>query len=262
MSALVPPRGTRLTGPLVMSAALHVGALAVLAARPAPPAMPPMYEVNLIAAPAGPRAVGNVAPAPGAPAPATAPAAPPRATSTPAPKAVPVPKAAPPKAVKPVPSKVAPKVAPTTAPTTAPTPSKSAPATPATEAPVTKAPPTSTTAGGGPTGDKGTDVATVRTEGTAFPFPGYLQNIVRQIALNFRPRAAGALRCDVAFLIHRDGSVTNVRFVSRSGAYAFDLEAQGAIEAAARSLAFGPLPGGFADDVLPVTFSFDPRLVR
>jgi protein TonB len=245
----------------VISAALHVGALALLATRPAPPAMPPMYEVNLIAAPAGPRAVGNVAPVPTAPEPAAAPSAPPRATSTPAPKAVPVPKAAPPKAVKPVPSKAAPKSAPTTAPTATKA-APSAPAAPATEVPVTKAPPTSTTAGGGPTGDKGTDVATVRTEGTAFPFPGYLQNIVRQIALNFRPRAAGALRCDVAFLIHRDGSVSNVRFVSRSGAYAFDLEAQGAIEAAARSRAFGPLPAGFADDVLPVTFSFDPRLVR
>jgi len=33
-----------------------------------------------------------------------------------------------------------------------------------------------------------------------------------------------------------------------------------AVEAAARS--FGPLPAGFSDDVLPVIFSFDPRLIR
>ena len=253
MSALVPPRGTRLSGPLAISAALHVGALALLATRPTPPALPPMYEVNLIAAPAGPRAIGNLAPTPEAPRPATAPSAPPRAASVAAPKTVP--KATPSKVVKPTPTRSLPL-----------SPAKPAPtptaAVPSTETPVTKAPPTSATAGGGPTGDKGTDVATVRTEGTAFPFPGYLQNIVRQIALNFRPRAAGALRCDVAFLIHRDGSVSNVRFVSRSGAYAFDLEAQGAIEAAARSKAFGPLPTGFSDDVLPVSFSFDPRLVH
>jgi hypothetical protein len=34
----------------------------------------------------------------------------------------------------------------------------------------------------------------------------------------------------------------------------------GAVEAASHS--FGPLPQGFTDDVLPVIFSFDPRLIR
>lgn len=244
MTRLAPPGGTRLTAPLVASAALHVAALALLATRQGPPPMPPLYEVNLVAAPAGPRAVGSVTPAP-----APTPAAP-----TPAPKAAPkapAPTAAVPKAV--------PKAAPV--PTKRPTPAPTAPPADA-PTPVTKSAAPPTPAGGGPVGDKGTDVATVRTEGTAFPFPGYLQNIVRQIALNFRPRAAGALRCDVAFLIHRDGSVSNIRFVTRSGAYAFDLEAQGAVEAAARARAFGPLPSGFPDEVLPVTFSFDPRLVR
>ena len=47
---------------------------------------------------------------------------------------------------------------------------------------------------------------------------------------------------------------------ARSGVYSFDTEAMGAVEAAARS--FGPLPSGFSDDVLPVIFSFDPRLIR
>ncbi|MBI3789821.1 MAG: TonB C-terminal domain-containing protein [Gemmatimonadetes bacterium] len=250
MTGLAPPRGTRLTVPLAASAALHVAAIALLATRPGPPPMPPMYEVNLVAAPAGPRSIGSVAPAE---APAAAPPSTP-APSTPAPstaKSVPL---KPPKVVKKAPPKATP-AAPVSTP-------KATPAIPTEAPPTAKAAPTPAPAGGGPTGDKGTDVATVRTEGTAFPFPGYLQNIVRQIALNFRPRAAGALRCDVAFLIHRDGSVTNVRFVTRSGAYAFDLEAQGAIEAASRAKAFGPLPAGFADDVLPVTFSFDPRLVR
>jgi outer membrane biosynthesis protein TonB len=62
------------------------------------------------------------------------------------------------------------------------------------------------------------------------------------------------------FLIHRDGTISNLRFVKRSGVYAFDLEAQGAIEAGAH--AFGPLPAGFSDDVLPVIFSFDPSLIH
>jgi protein TonB len=116
-------------------------------------------------------------------------------------------------------------------------------------------------AGGGPEGGAGTDVATVQTEGIDFPFPGYLNNIVRQVALNFKPSDTNAaLRADVKFLIYRNGSVKIVHFVTRSGSYAFDLEAQGSIESAAPN--FGPLPDGFHDDVLPVTFRFDPRIIR
>jgi protein TonB len=114
---------------------------------------------------------------------------------------------------------------------------------------------------GGPTGGSGADVANVRTEGIEFPFPGYLDNIVRQVALNFAPgNAAATLHAEVAFLIRRDGTVTGFRFITRSNDYAFDLEAQGAIEKAGP--AFGPLPDGFHDDVLPVVFSFDPRLIH
>ena len=116
------------------------------------------------------------------------------------------------------------------------------------------------TAGGGQTGGTGTDVANIKIEGIQFPFPGYLDNIVRQIALRFRPRPSGALKAEVMFLIRRDGTVDGFRFIQRSGSFTFDLEAQGAVESAAK--AFGPLPAGFKDDVLPVMFSFDPRLIR
>jgi outer membrane biosynthesis protein TonB len=64
----------------------------------------------------------------------------------------------------------------------------------------------------------------------------------------------------VMFLIRRDGTVDGFRFIQRSGSFTFDLEAQGAVESAAQ--AFGPLPAGFREDVLPVVFSFDPRLIR
>ena len=128
---------------------------------------------------------------------------------------------------------------------------------PAQETPPTPAP----RAGGGPIGGKGTDVATVQTEGIDFPFPGYLNNIVRQIALRFNPADANSgRRAEVRFVIRRDGSVIGIGFITRSGSYAFDLEAQGAVEAAARE--FGPLPDGFPDDALPVVFSFDPRIIR
>ena len=232
---MIVERGTtRLAGPFWWSAALHAaaGVLLLAAAEKNPRrALPPVYKVDIVAAPAGPRRIGTVGAQPPA---AETPAAPAPAPSEPAARTAPIPKATP-------------KTEPARA-----TPSE------ATAQPSPPAP-----AGGGPIGGKGTDVATVRTEGIDFPYPGYLNNIVRQIALNFNPRNPNApLRAEVMFLIRRDGSVSSFRFVTRSGVYAFDLEAQGAVEAAASARAFGPLPEGFRDDVLPVFFSFDPRLIR
>ncbi len=101
----------------------------------------------------------------------------------------------------------------------------------------------------------------MQTGGIDFPYPGYLNNIVRQIALNFKPPNPNSpLTATVAFLIHRDGTVSNFRFITRSGGYTFDLAAQGAVERASAS--FGALPAGFGDDVLPVVFSFDPKFLQ
>ena len=235
-----PRRGLGL--PIAISAVLHLAVAATfIAAKPAPtPARPPIYKVNIVAAPPGPRQVGAVTPTPPTPQPADA-KPPARADVTPP---APV-----------LPSKtaiVARKRTPPPPATPLPIPPKTAPQT----APVQRA-------GGGATGGRGTDVATVRTEGIEFPYPGYLNNIVRQIALRFDPPTRNtALRAEVTFLIHRDGSVSNVRFLSRSGVYGFDLEATGALEAAASARAFGALPAGFSDDVLPVIFSFDPSLLH
>ncbi|GAC1515812.1 MAG: hypothetical protein NVS1B4_07860 [Gemmatimonadaceae bacterium] len=225
--------------PATMSAVFHVGvAVVVVALRVPTRSIPaPIYTVNIVAAPPGRQQVGVVAPPVSQPEPPPAVPLPTRAekvASTPAP----------PRA-----SRRERKPPPAATPSIAP-PSK------------TRAPPAvHPRAGGGDEGGRGADVASVHTEGIEFPFPGYLNNIVRQIALNFHPGTRNAaLRADLAFLIHRDGSVSNVRFVTRSGVYGFDLEAQGALEVAKRN--FGPLPEGFRDDVLPVTFSFDPRIIR
>ena len=234
--------GLLLGTPLGVSAALHVAAVtAMLLLKPAaPPALPPVYRVDIVAAPPGPRQAGVVRPPDAAPPKAETPA--PRAPRQEAPTREPA-----------VPIKAAPPVRTPTPPAT-PVPPRPAEQRPQ---PQTPAP----TAGGGPTGGRGADVATVRTEGLEFPYPGYLNNIVRQIAQSFTPPNPNApLKAEVFFLIHRDGSVTNVRFVTRSGSYQFDLEAQGAIEAAAPN--FGPLPAGFTEDALPVVFSFDPRVLR
>ena len=223
--------------PLGISLALHLSIVtaALIAFRERPPeALPPIYKVDIVAAPPGERAIGEVKPPEETPE-VTPPASTPVAPPTPKEKAIPL--------AKTLPKKTA---------------ARSTPVPPAAKpVPKTAAP----RAAGGPEGGNGTDVATVHTEGIEFPFPGYLNNIVRQVALNFKPSDTNSgLKADVMFLIYRNGSVKIVRFVTRSGSYAFDLEAQGAIESAAPN--FGPLPEGFRDDVLPVVFSFDPRFLR
>jgi periplasmic protein TonB len=228
----------RLGMPIAASVLLHVVLIALFVAFRAGPPLPspPMYRVDLVAAPPGERAAGIVKPQPPTATPQPAPTRPKTA-----PREMPVlnPKA-PPRAKTPEATPIAPTLAKPDLKTPAPT------------------------AGGGETGGHGTDVVTVSTGGAEFPFPGYLENIVRQIALRFKPGQRGALHAEVFFLIQRDGTVPSesIRLVTRSGVYSFDAEAQGAVEAAATARAFGALPAGYPNDALPVTFRFDPRLLR
>lgn len=229
----------RLALPFGVAAALHVGVLLTILILSRQPAvvLPPIYKVDIVGAPPAPKPAAGVVPTTPKPTPQTKPTVPPPPAHTAPPKAnvVPVPKAAP----RPAPPKATP-----TPPTAKTTPTTAPPATAASKA-----------------GGAGTDVANVRISGVDFPYPWYLENIVRQVALNFSPdNPSTNLHAEVAFLIRRDGTVTGVRLVQRSGDYGFDLEAQGAIEKAAA--AFGALPQGFPDDVLPVVFSFDPRLIH
>jgi protein TonB len=240
--------GARHIAPFTLSAILHAAIATLLfntLKERKPVALPPMYRVNIVAAPPGERAIGEVKSGQAkAATPVTQPSA---AQSTL--KEMPLPKAKP---AQRTPARATPSV---------PKPSVKAGAADAKAVPQpkTEAP----KAGGGPVGGKGTDVATVRTDGIEFAFPGYLNNIVRQIALNFRPRNANArLKAEIRFLIHRDGSVSDLTFIRRSGNFSFDLEAQGAVEAASSARRFGPLPDGFPDDVLPVVFSFDPEFLK
>ena len=240
--------GSRLIAPFTLSAILHAAIATLLfntLKERKPVALPPMYRVNIVAAPPGERAIGEVR---SGQAQATTPVTQPSAAQSTL-KEMPLPKAKP---AQKTPARATPSV---------PKPAAKAGAADAKAAPLpkTEAP----KAGGGPVGGKGTDVATVRTDGIEFAFPGYLNNIVRQIALNFKPRNANArLKAEIRFLIHRDGSVSDLTFIRRSGNFSFDLEAQGAVEAASSARRFGPLPDGFTDDVLPVVFSFDPEFLK
>jgi protein TonB len=229
------PAPRSLAGPIGASLLLHAAIIVplVMLRTSSSVPLPPMYKVELIAAPPGERAAGVVTTAPAPVEPAKAP-----------------PKAAA-KAVVKVKTPERPKRV--TKPVVQATPKMATKQ----EAVAKNAP----KAGGGPEGGKGADVSPIKTEGIDFPYPGYLSNIVRQIALNFSPRGnAGALRAEVFFMIGRDGKVSGFKFLSRSGNLAFDIEAQGAVDAAAR--AFGPLPAGYTDDVLPIVFSFDPSKLK
>jgi protein TonB len=236
----------RLRAPaLAGTAALHILVVATFLAAGASQhraKLPPVYRVSLVAAPGTPAPAGETpaaAPAP-KPAPARAVPKPPAASRSRAP-AVPL---------KPV--AAAPHPAPATAPSTTHNP------------PPTTAPSAPTQPVGSPAGTPGgSDVATIKTEGVEFPFPGYLRNLVGQVYRRWRPAPSNALlEAEVLFFVHRDGSVTGLQFIKRSGSFAFDLEAQGAIEAAARAGAFGQLPAGYGSDMLPVSFFFNPRSVR
>lgn len=106
---------------------------------------------------------------------------------------------------------------------------------------------------------EGAESVNVELEGEIFPFPGYLQNIIRQVHRYWRPPSGKrALRAELSFVIHEDGSVSDIRWIRRSGDPGFDLEARGAIEAAGRQQAFGPLPDEYPRDRLRVSFFFDP----
>lgn len=230
---------------LVVSLALHVAAVAALVfIHHGTPERPPAYRVNLIGAAGLRKQMGIVAdqqPADATPTTKPAPAAAerPPEPAKPAPpiksKAKPVPK----------PVKATPNVAKT----------RDAGAKDAAKTPAKAAPPV---AGSGQKTGRGTDVTNMVADGIAFPYPVYLNNIVRQIKLNFNPPPGSQYMAELKFLIHRDGSVSDIQVMTPSRSSAFDREARGAVEAAGNSGRFGPLPSGFPDDVLPVFFAFEP----
>jgi outer membrane biosynthesis protein TonB len=208
---------------LVGTIAVHGVALTIfLASASGARSAPPTYRVHLVAAP---DLTPDQRPAPPAVEREAAPKEPPAPTAKPAPKNTVSPAAPPPVAD-----------------------SKKREAAPRTN-PVTRLP--------GEAPSTGSDAATVSTEGVEFPFPEYLQNIVSQVLRRWqRPLENTPLEAEVGFMVHRDGSVTDLQFVKRSGNFAFDLEAQGAIEEAGRFKAFGTLPDGWVPDVLFVRFYF------
>ncbi len=237
MSAIAEPR---IGGGFAVSVLLHgalVAAFFLLRAG-TPPPMPPLYKVQLFAAPPGERAIGVVQAQP--------------TVKPPDPKPE-KPKQPPKPAVtRPVPKPTA-KAVPAVKQATPTPPVKTAP--PKEEAPAP-------TAGGGPTGGKGGDVSNVDTGGLEFNYPYYINNIIRQLILAW---GQGAPRIDavVRFTIKRDGTVdpASIQLVAR-GDYRNDQRAIGAVEQVADGKLFGALPPGFREDILPVTVRFTPAMFK
>jgi outer membrane biosynthesis protein TonB len=220
-----PGRTAGVLGTVVVHAA---AAFFLFSVVKTPPPSPPVYAVNLVAAPA-PAPKQRLAP---------------EATPSPPPPEPPAPAKTTPK----VPVKKVP--VPPRKEQIEPTPRRDP--TPKTSAPETPAP--------GETPSTGRDATTVKTPGLDFPYPEYLRNVENQIYRRWaRPTGNVALRAEISFLITRDGTVRAIQFVTRSGNFTYDLDAQGAIEAAANAHAFGPLPDGWQADVLPISFYFEPR---
>lgn len=222
-----PGRAAGLIGTFLV----HATAVSLLFATVRPPVKPgpPVYAVNLVAAPK---------PAP---------------KQRVAPEAVPTPPVEKPAPVKPKPKPKPVKTLPVPAPPPKPRPAEpeQREPPPPTQAPVAPAE--------GEEPSTGTDAATIKTPGLAFPHPEYLRNIVNQVYRRWdRSAASRRLSAEISFFILKDGAVRDIRFVTRSGSFNFDLNAQGAIEAAGNVRAFGPLPDGWPAEVLPVSILFKP----
>lgn len=214
--------GVALTGSITVHALIGLLAIAWPADSHGP--LPPVYAVQLVAAPI------------------------PEPDQRPAPEVIE-------RVVEPPPPEV---------PTPTPEPVDEAPTAPVPDDPVENTEPAPRTAPEEPPAEDvepstGTAPVTVDTPGLEFQYPGYLRNIITQIYRRWsRPQGNQSHRAEVLFFIRPDGSVSNFQFTQRSGNLAFDLRAQGAVEAASNAKAFGPLPEGYPNDVLPVSFFFDP----
>jgi outer membrane biosynthesis protein TonB len=107
----------------------------------------------------------------------------------------------------------------------------------------------------GPVGGSGLNVD---MDGEAFPFPGYLDNIIAQLHRYFRWEKEGNLSAVIGFEVMRDGRATRIKPIRGSGNWEFDALAVQAIERASQARAFNPLPAGYKFDRLPVQYEFLP----
>lgn len=90
-------------------------------------------------------------------------------------------------------------------------------------------------------------------EGGDFPYTIYLEGMQRKIGSNwYRPQVAGATTV-IYFRIQRDGTLTDVKAVQKSGNGTFDRQAESAVRS---SSPLNPLPFGYSGTYLGVHLTF------
>jgi len=95
----------------------------------------------------------------------------------------------------------------------------------------------------------------VADAGPAFPYPWYLKAIADRLDHQWHPPQdyQSDTLCQIAFVIHRDGHVSDTGIEKPSGDSVFD---QLAMRAVLYSNPLPPLPGGFPDESLRVHMKF------
>lgn len=95
--------------------------------------------------------------------------------------------------------------------------------------------------------------APITLEGKPFPFPWYLEQLVRKVERNWRP-SSNTLSATIHFRIDAGGRIQDVKVHESSGNSLFDMAARRAVEAASP---LPPLPDEYQGDWLGVYFVFD-----
>ena len=127
---------------------------------------------------------------------------------------------------------------------------------PAPEGPETEAPPEEREVEN-PRPDAGGNEAPfdAKVEGRPFPFPGYLERLVAKIGRNWRRTPSQVPRQAVVyFRVERSGRVSGIEVRESSGDFLFDQSAQRAVKDASP---LPPLPDGYTGDYLGVVFDFN-----
>ena len=89
---------------------------------------------------------------------------------------------------------------------------------------------------------------------TGFQYGWYVEVITRKVRQNWYPsEAPTGTETDVVFTVNRDGSPSNVRIAKSSGNASYD---SSAVRAVQRVDTFGPLPAGYNQSTLIVTYTF------
>jgi outer membrane biosynthesis protein TonB len=107
-------------------------------------------------------------------------------------------------------------------------------------------------------GAESAEAMNIRIEGLRRDYPVFYNNIILQIKRCFRWSGQGSPEAEIYFVINKDGTVSDLRHVRKSGNAAFDYDALGAIECAGQPGRFGPLPDDLPFDRLPIRFRFRP----